>query len=93
MGREEELSPEFIKRFNWLKWEFLRTGVSLDVLQCTFPKPLIYKHLKEEFTMHQSVANLSRQKKRHLKKLEKLEPLYYIPLEEYELMTSTQHFF
>jgi hypothetical protein len=36
MEEEEELSPEFIKRFTRLKWECLRTGVSLAVLQCPF---------------------------------------------------------
>jgi hypothetical protein len=47
---EEELSPEFIKRFIQLKWEC--------VLQCTFPKPLLYKQLKEDLSMHQIVTTL-----------------------------------
>jgi hypothetical protein len=43
---EEELSPDFIKRYTRLKWEFLRTGVSLAVLQYPFLKPLLYKQFK-----------------------------------------------
>jgi hypothetical protein len=49
MEEEEELSPEFIKRFTWLELEYLTTGVSLAVLQCPFPKYLVYKQLKEDF--------------------------------------------
>ena len=58
---EEELTPEFITRFTRLKWECLRTGVSLAVLQCPFPKPLLYKQLKENLSMHQVATSLSRQ--------------------------------
>jgi hypothetical protein len=43
MDEEEELSPDFIKRYKRLKWECLRTGVSLAMLQYLFPKPLLYK--------------------------------------------------
>jgi hypothetical protein len=46
MDEEEELSPDFIKRYRRLKWECPRTGVSLAVLQYHFPKPLLYKQLK-----------------------------------------------
>jgi hypothetical protein len=38
---EEDLSPDFIKRYTRLKRECLRTGVSLAVLQYPFPKPLL----------------------------------------------------
>jgi hypothetical protein len=88
---EDELSPEFIKRYTRLKWECPRTGVSLTVLQYPFPKPLIYKQLKENLSLHQIVITLSRQKTRHLKKHGKKEPLCAIPLDEYELMTSADH--
>jgi hypothetical protein len=47
MDEEEELSPDFIKRYTRLKWECLITGVSISVLQYPFPKPLLYKQLKE----------------------------------------------
>jgi hypothetical protein len=80
---EEELSPDFIKRYTRLKWECLRTGVSLDVLQYTFPKPLLYKQIKENLSLHQIVITLSRHKTRHLKKHGKQEPLCTIHLDEY----------
>jgi hypothetical protein len=70
MEEEEEISPKFIKRFTRLKLECLRLGVSLAVLQCPFRKPILYKHLKEDLSMHQIVTTLSRQKTRHLKSLE-----------------------
>jgi hypothetical protein len=70
MEEEEELSPDFIKRYTRLKWECLRTGVSLVVLQYPFPKPLFYKQLKENLSLHQIVITLSRQKTRHLKSME-----------------------
>jgi hypothetical protein len=65
---EEELSPDFIKRYTWLKWECLITGVSLTVLQYPFPKNLLYKQLKENLSLHQIIITISRQKTRHLKK-------------------------
>jgi hypothetical protein len=92
MEEEEDLSPEFIKCFARLKWECLRTGFSLAVLQRPFPKPLIYKQLKEDLSMHKIVTTLSRQKTRHLKRFGKQEPLCAMPLEEYELTTSIQQF-
>jgi hypothetical protein len=67
---EEELSPDFIKRYMRLKWEYLRTGVSLDVLQYPFPKPLLCKQLKEKNYLHQIVITLLRQKTIHLKSME-----------------------
>ena len=85
-------SPDFLKTFTKLKWECLRTGVSLAALQCPFPKPLIYKQLHEDLTMHQIAVNLTRQKTRHLKQFGKQEPLCAMPLEQYELMSSTQQF-
>jgi hypothetical protein len=81
MEKEEELSPEFIKHFTRLTWECLRTGVWLAVLQCHFPKPLIYKQLEEDFSMHQIVITLLRQKTRHVKKFGKQETLCDMPLE------------
>jgi hypothetical protein len=69
MEEEEELFPEFIKRFKHfilLKWECLREGVSLDVIVCPFPKPILYKQLKEDLSMHQIVTSLSTQKTRPL---------------------------
>jgi hypothetical protein len=89
---EEELSPDCIKHYMQLKWEYLRTGVSLAVIQYPSPKPLLYKQLKENLVLHQIIITLSRQKTRHLKKHEKQEPLCAIPLDEYELMTSAQQF-
>jgi hypothetical protein len=89
---EEEISPDFIKRYTQLKWECLRTRVSLSVLQYHFPKPLLYKQLKEKISLHQIVITLSRQKTRHLKKHGQQEPLCAIPLDEYELMTRAQQF-
>jgi hypothetical protein len=83
---------EFIKRFTCLKWEYLRTGVSLAVRQCPFPKPLLYKQLKEDLSMHQIVTTLSRQKTRHLNFFGKQEPLCAMPLEENEFITSTRQF-
>jgi hypothetical protein len=68
MDEEEELSQYFIKRYTRLKWECLRTGVPLALLHYTFPKPLLYKQLKESFALHQIVITLSRQKTSHLKK-------------------------
>jgi hypothetical protein len=92
MDEEEELSPEFIKRYTRLKWECLRTGVSLAVFQYPYPKPLLYKQLKENLSLHQIIIALSRQKTRHLKKHGKQEPLCAISLDEYELMTNAQQF-
>jgi hypothetical protein len=92
MEEEEELSPEFIKRHTWLKWECLRTGVSLAVLQYHLPKHLLYKQQKEILLLHQIVITLSRQKMRYLKKHGKQEPLCAMPLHEYKLMTSAQQF-
>jgi hypothetical protein len=79
----------FFKSYTWFKWECLRTGVSLSVLQYPFPKPLLYKQLKEFFSLHQIIITISRQKTRHLKKHGKQEPLCVMPLDEYELMTNT----
>jgi hypothetical protein len=92
MDDEEDLTPEFIRRFTLLKWECLRTGVLLAVLQRLLPKPLLYKQLKENLSMLQIATVLSRQKKRHLKKHGKQEPLCDMPLEEYDLTTGTQQF-
>jgi hypothetical protein len=89
---EEELSPDFIKRYSRLKWECPRMGVSLAVLQYPFPKPLLYQQLKENLSLQQIIITLSRQKTRHLKKHGKQEPLCAIPLDEYELITRAQHF-
>jgi hypothetical protein len=89
---EEELSPEFIKCFTRLKWECLRTEVSLAVLQCPFPKPLLYKQLNEDLPMHHFFTTLSIQNTRHLKHYGKQEPLCAMPLDEYELMSKTQQF-
>jgi hypothetical protein len=83
MDEEEELSPDFIKRYTRLKWECLREVVSLAVLQYPFPKPLLYKEFKENLSLHQIVITLSRQKTRHLKKHGKQEPLCAISLDEY----------
>jgi hypothetical protein len=91
MEEEEEISPEFIT-FHTVEWECLRTGVSLDVLQYPFPKPLLYKQLKENLSLHHIVTTLSIQKTRHLKQYGKQEPLCAMPLDEYELMTSSQQF-
>jgi hypothetical protein len=92
MDEEEELFPDFIKCYTRLKWECLRTGVSLAVLQYPFPKPLLYKQLKENLSLHQIVITLLRQKTRHLKNHGKQEPLCAISLDEYELMTNAQQF-
>jgi hypothetical protein len=92
MDEEEELSPDFIKRYMRLKWECLRTGVSLAVLQYPFQKPLLYKQLKKNLSLHQIAITLSRHKMRHLKKHGKQEPLCAISLNEYELMTNAQQF-
>jgi hypothetical protein len=92
MDEEKDLSPDFIKRYMRLKWECLRTGVSLDVLQYPFPKPLLNKQLKEKNSLHQIVITLSRQNTRHLKNHGEQEPLCATPLDEYELMTSAQQF-
>jgi hypothetical protein len=62
------------------------------VLQYHFPKPLLYKQLKKNLPLHQIVTTISRQKIRHLKKHGKQEPLCAMPLDEYELMTSTEQF-
>jgi hypothetical protein len=79
---QEDLSPDFFKRYTRFKWECLRTGVSLDVLQYTFPKPLLYKQLKEKLSLHQIIITLLRQKTRHLKNHGKQEPLCAMPLDE-----------
>jgi hypothetical protein len=70
----------------------LKAGVSLAVLQYPFPKPLLYKQLKENLSLHQIFITLSRQKTRHLKKHGKQEPICAISLDEYELMTNAQQF-
>jgi hypothetical protein len=62
------------------------------VLQYPFPKPLLYKQLKENLSLHQIIITLSIQKTRHLKKHGKEEPLCTMPLDEYKLMTITQQF-
>jgi hypothetical protein len=67
-------------------------GVSLAVLQNPFPKPILYKQLKENLSLHQFVIALSRQRTRHLKKHGKQEPLCAISLDEYALMTNAQQF-
>jgi hypothetical protein len=68
MDEEEELTPDVMQRYTRLKWECLTTGVSLAALQHPFPKPILYKQLKENLSLHQIVIALSRQKTRHLKK-------------------------
>jgi superfamily II helicase len=90
MEEEEEVSPDFIKRYTRLKWECLRMGVSLTVLQ--YPKTSTLQTAKGKIVgapnLHYSLGG----KMRHLKKHEKQEPLCAIPLDEYKLMTSTQQF-
>jgi hypothetical protein len=68
MEEEEDISPDFIKRYTCLKWECLRTGVSLDVIQYPFTKPLIYKQQNIFLLFHHIIITLSRHKTRHLKK-------------------------
>jgi hypothetical protein len=92
MEFENELTPDFMQRYTRLKWECLTTGVSLAVPQHPFPKPILYKQLKEDPSLHQIVIALSRQKTRHLKKHGKQEPLCAISLDEYALMTNAQQF-
>jgi hypothetical protein len=92
MVEDKELSPDSIKHYTQLKWECLTMGVSLAVLQYPFPKPLLCKQLKENLSLHQIIISLSRQKKKHLKKHGKQEPLCAISLDEYELMTNAQQF-
>jgi hypothetical protein len=90
MDEEEELTPDFMQRYTRLKWECLRTVVSLAVLQHPFPKPILYKQLKENLSLYQIVFALSRQKTRHLKNHGKQEPLCAISLDEYPIMTNAQ---
>jgi hypothetical protein len=70
MDEEQELTPNFMQRYTRLKWECLTTGVSLAVLQHPLPKPILYKQLKENLSLHQIGIALSRQKTRHLKSME-----------------------
>jgi hypothetical protein len=92
MDEEEELTPDFMQRYTRLKWECLTTGVSLAGLQHPFPKPILYKQLKENLSLHQIVIALSRQKTRHLKQHGKQEPLCAISLDEYALLTNAHQF-
>jgi hypothetical protein len=73
--KEEELTPDFMQHYTQFKWECLRTGVSLAVLKHPFPKPILYKQLKENLALHQIVIAISRQKTRRLKKYGNQEPL------------------
>jgi hypothetical protein len=57
-----------------------------------FPKPQLYKQLKEDLMLHKIVTILSRQKTRLLKQYGKQEPICAMPLGEYEIITSTQKF-
>jgi hypothetical protein len=50
---DEDLSPDFMKKFICLKWDCLPHGVSLASLECPFPKPYIYEMLKEYLDMHE----------------------------------------
>jgi hypothetical protein len=40
----EDLGPYFASKFVPLKWGCLKYGVSLDIVQNSFPKPDIYRH-------------------------------------------------
>jgi hypothetical protein len=92
MDEEEELTPDFMQCYTQLKWEYLTTGVLLAVLQHPFPKPIIYKQLKENLSFHLIIIALLRQKTRHPKKHGRQEPICAISLDEYALMTNAQQF-
>jgi hypothetical protein len=62
------------------------------MLQCPFPKTLIFKQLKEDLSMRRIIDNILKHKMRHLNKVEKQEPLCDIPLEDYKSMTCTSQF-
>jgi hypothetical protein len=88
----EDLGPDFSSKFVCLKWECLKYGVSLDIVQYPFPKPDIYRHIKGDLTLKQICANLVTKKRNRFKKLGKQETFCSLPFEEYESMTPTQQF-
>jgi hypothetical protein len=65
----EDLGPDFASKFVRLKWECLKYGVLLDIVQYPFQKPDIYRHLKGGLTLKQICANLMTKKMNRLKKL------------------------
>jgi hypothetical protein len=67
----EYLGPKFASKFVCLKWECLKYGDSLDIVQHPFPKPGIYKHLKGDLTLKQINSNMMTKKRNRLKKLGK----------------------
>jgi hypothetical protein len=85
----EDLGPDFASKCVHLKWECLKYGVSLDIVQYTFPKPDIYRQLKGVLTLKQICANLMTKKRNRFKNLGKQETFCSLPFEEYESMTPT----
>jgi hypothetical protein len=83
----EDLGPDFASKFVRLKWECLKYGV-----QHPFPKPDMYRHLKEDLNLKQICANLMTNKRNMLKRLGKQETFCSLPFEKYESMTPTQQF-
>jgi hypothetical protein len=92
MHDTEDLGPDFASKFVCLKWECLKYGVSLDIVQHPFPKPDIYRYLKGDLTLKQICANLMTKNRNRLNKLGKQETFCSLPFEEYESMTPTQQF-
>jgi hypothetical protein len=77
------MEPEFLKRFTRLKWECLRIGVSLEILEYSFAKPLIYKQLEEDLTMRIISDTLMRKKMNQLKKYVKQELVCTLHFDQY----------
>jgi hypothetical protein len=88
----EDLGPDFASKFLSFKWECLKYGVSLDIVQHPSPKPDIYIHLNGGLTLKHICANLMTNKMNRLKKLVEQETFCYLPFKKYESMTPTQQF-
>jgi hypothetical protein len=51
--QEEGEDLDFVKTCIRLTWDCFARGVSLAALDCPFPKPYIYKNLKEDLEMRE----------------------------------------
>jgi hypothetical protein len=79
----EDLGPDVASKFVCLKWECLKYGVLLDMVQHPVPKPDIYRHLKGDMTLKQICSNLITKKRNRLEKLGKQETFCSLPFKEY----------
>jgi hypothetical protein len=88
------VSPYFVKKCTRLKWNCLTQGVSLEALECPFPKLYIYKKVKEDLEMHEIHVIFLRKWKVYMKIYGLQNPICSLFFDQYESLTPTeQHTF